>query len=94
MLSCRKPLAALAAVAAALAVAVPAASADSTAAPAAPSVDPTVCQLLAATEGPFGPTMFIGGTSLLNTLTTAGSSVGCQAPAPSQSLLPIKPLGF
>jgi hypothetical protein len=86
MLSCRKPLAALAAMAAAFAVAVPTASADATAAPAAPSVDPTVCELLTISESPFGPTMFIGGASLLSTLTNAGNSVGCAAPAPRPSL--------
>jgi hypothetical protein len=90
MLSHRKPLAALAAVTAALAVAVPAASANA-ATPRTPTVDPTVCQLLNIVEGPLGPTLFIGGSSLANVLANAGGSVGCAAPAPQSPLLPIIP---
>ena len=90
MLSRRKPLAALAGVTAALAIAVPAASA-SAATSAAPTVDPTVCQLLSLSEGPFGPTMFLGGGSLQSVLKNAGSSVGCAAPAPGQGLFPGLP---
>jgi hypothetical protein len=91
LLSRRKPLAALAALTAAIAVAVPAASANA-ATPRAPIVDPTVCQLLTLTEGPFGPGMFIGGASLTNTLVGAGNMVGCAPPAPQQGLLPFGPL--
>lgn len=90
MLSRRKPLAALAAVIAALAVAVPAASASPTSATAS-TVDPTVCELLNITRGPFGPTMFIGGASLSNTLAAAGNSVGCVAPAPQSTQPPPFP---
>jgi hypothetical protein len=90
MLSHRKPLAALAAVTVALAVAVPAASA-SAATTAAPTVDPTVCQLTNVTLGPFGLAHFLGGASLANTLTKAGASVGCPAPAAQPSLLPTVP---
>ena len=90
MLSHRKPLAALAAVTAALAIAVPAASASAATATAT-TVDPTVCQLTDITLGPFGPTHFIGGASLANVLTNAGASVGCPAPPPQPSLLPIVP---
>jgi hypothetical protein len=91
LLSLRKPLAALAAVTAALAVAVPAASANATTTRAS-TVDPTVCQLLTFSEGPFGPGMFIGGASLTSTLVNAGNSVGCTPPAPQQGLLPAGPL--
>jgi hypothetical protein len=80
MLSHRKSLAALAAVTAALAVAVPASSA-SAATTAGPTVDPTVCQLTNLTIGPFGLSQVIGGASLANTLTKAGATVGCRAPA-------------
>ncbi len=90
MLSRRKPLAALAAVTAALVVAVPAASAS--AATTTPTVDPTVCQLLNITSGPFGPTHFIGGASLADALAHAGASVGCPAPAPNPSLFPMFPV--
>jgi hypothetical protein len=90
MLSRRKPLAALAAITTALVVAVPATSA-SAATTAAPTVDPTVCQLLSITMGPFGPTQFIGGASLAAVLAGAGASVGCPAPAPTPSLLPVVP---
>jgi hypothetical protein len=90
MLSRQKPLAALAAVTAAVAIVVPAASA-SAATTTAPAVDPTVCQLLVTTMGPFGPTQFIGGASLANVLTKAGSTVNCPAPAPQPSLLPTAP---
>jgi hypothetical protein len=88
MLSRRMPLAALAAVT--LAVAVPATSANAApnAATTTTTVDPTVCQLLNITEGPFGPGMFLGGGSLRNTLAHAGASVGCPAPPPPPSLLP------
>jgi hypothetical protein len=76
MLSRPKPLAALTAVAAALAVAVPATTAS-----AAPTkalvVDPTVCQLLSFSMGPFGPTQYFGGASLATTLANSGASVGC-----------------
>jgi hypothetical protein len=90
MLSSRKPVAALAAVTAALAIAIPAASAN--AAPAAsPVVDPTVCQLLNFTQGPFGPGIFIGDASLTDTLTHAGDLVGCTPPAPEQGLMPFGP---
>ena len=80
-MSRRKPLAAVAAVAAlAVAAVAPNASAATT-----PTVDPTVCQLLAPNQGPFGtsfgPTMVPGGASLANVLATAGASVGCAAPA-------------
>jgi hypothetical protein len=92
MLSRRKPLAALAAVTAALAVAIPATSAN--AATTASSVDPTVCQLLNITAGPFGPTHFIGGASLANVLAGAGNSVGCAPLAPQQPLFPGLGLGF
>ena len=92
MLSHRKPLAALAAATAAIAVAVPTASA-SAATPRASSVDPTVCQLLNLSSGPFGPTAFIGGASLATTLANSGASVGCAAPAPQKSLLPMPALG-
>jgi hypothetical protein len=54
-------------------------------------VDPTVCQLLNLTSGPFGPTAFIGGSSLSDVLAHAGASVGCAAPAPKPSLLPTFP---
>jgi hypothetical protein len=87
LLSRRKPLAALAAVTAALAIAVPAASANA----ATPTVDPTVCQLLNFSEGPFGPGIFTGGASLTTTLVHAGNTVGCAPPAPQQGLLPIAP---
>jgi ABC-type sugar transport system substrate-binding protein len=90
MSSRRTPLAALAAVTAALAIAVPAATA-SAASPAAGSVDPTVCQLIGFSSGPFGPTMFPGGASLSNVLANAGSSVGCPAPAPQASPFPVLP---
>jgi hypothetical protein len=90
LLSRRKPLAALAAVTAALAIAVPAASANA-ATTTSPTVDPTVCQLLTFSEGPFGPGLFIGGASLTNTLVNAGNTVGC-TPAPQQGLLPVGPL--
>lgn len=80
MLSHRKPLAAVAAVTVALAVAVPAASAS-----AAPTVDPTVCSLLNTTNGPFGPTQGIGGSSLAKVLAGAGGTVGCEAPAAPSS---------
>jgi type IV secretory pathway VirB2 component (pilin) len=91
MLPRRKSLAALAALTAALAVAVPASA--SAAATTTPTVDPTVCQLLNLTSGPFGPTQFIiGGASLGAVLAHAGATVGCPAPAPSPSpLLPIAP---
>jgi type IV secretory pathway VirB2 component (pilin) len=91
MLSRRKPLAALAAVTAALVIAVPATSAS--AATTTATVDPTVCQLLNLTSGPFGPTRFIiGGASLGAVLAHAGATVGCPAPAPNPSpLLPIAP---
>jgi hypothetical protein len=52
-------------------------------------VDPTVCQLLNIVQGPFGPTQFIGGASLADVLSKAGASVGCAAPAPKPSLLPV-----
>jgi hypothetical protein len=91
MLSRPKPLAALAAVTAALAIAVPATSA-SAATTTAPTVDPTVCQLLNITMGPFGPTQFIGGASLAAVLGNAGQSVGCAAPAPQPSPWPTLPL--
>src|SRR4051794_24975111 len=94
MLSHRKPLAALAAVTVALAVAVPAASAS-----AAPTVDPTVCQLLNTTRGPYGPTQGLGGSALSSVLANAGGTVGCAAPAgpSSQPSLPGPfqlPFGF
>ena len=88
MLARRKPLAALAAVTTALAVAVPAASAS---AATTQTVDPTVCQLLNVAQGPFGPTMFLGGASLSATLQGAGSSVGCAPPAAQPSLFPPGP---
>jgi hypothetical protein len=81
----RKLAAVLAAVTAALAVAVPAASAH---AATTPTVDPQVCQLLNSAGGPFGPVQVYGGASLANVLTSAGSTVGCAAPAPTQSPLP------
>jgi hypothetical protein len=81
MLSRQKPLPALAAVTAALAIAVPAASA-SAATTTAPTVDPTVCQLVNTTMGPFGPTQFIDGASLATVLANAGASVGCAPSAP------------
>jgi ABC-type sugar transport system substrate-binding protein len=89
MLSRRKPLAALAAVTAALSIAVLTASAS--AATPAPNVDPTVCQLMNISLGPWGPGMFPGGASLDATLAKAGGTVGCQAQStsPQQSLLPI-----
>lgn len=92
MLSRRKPLAAVAAIAAALAVAVPVTNA-SAATSDGPTVDPTVCQLTNLAAGPFGPGMFIGGGSLRNTLIAAGATVGCAAPAPQTSLLPVAPFG-
>jgi hypothetical protein len=85
-MSRRKPLAVLAAALTALAAAAPAASASTA---RAPIVDPTVCQLLALSEGPFGPGMFLGGASLISTLQTAGNSVGCPAPSPQQLLFPF-----
>jgi hypothetical protein len=85
-MSRRKPLAVLAAALTALAAAAPAASASTA---RAPIVDPTVCQLLALSEGPFGPGMFLGGASLVSTLQTAGNSVGCPAPSPQQLLFPF-----
>ena len=86
MMSHRKPLAALAALTATCAFAVPAATAS---AATTPTVDPQVCQLFSLSETPFGPAgMFVGGASLSSVLTTAGSSVGCQAAAPQTSLLP------
>ena len=88
MLSRRKSLAALAAITTALAVAVPAASSSA----ATTKVDPTVCQLTDLAAGPFGPSMFVGGASLSNVLTTAGASVGCAPPAQRPSLLPANPL--
>ena len=90
MLTRRKSVAALAAVTAALAVVVPAGSAS---AAASPTVDPQVCTLLGTAEGPFGPSMFIGGASLSATLQQAGSSVNCPPPAPAArpSLLPTIP---
>ena len=91
MLSRRKSLAALASVTAALAVAVPAAGA-SAATSSGPTVDPQVCQLLNIAGGPFGPTMFFGGASLATVLANAGSTVGCQAPAPAPApALPALP---
>jgi ABC-type sugar transport system substrate-binding protein len=90
MLPRRKSLAALAAVTATLLVAVPAASA-SAATTTTPTVDPTVCQLLNFTSGPFGPTQLMGGASLAGVLAQAGAAVGCAAPAPKPSLLPIFP---
>jgi hypothetical protein len=90
MFSRQKPLAALAAVTAAVAIVVPAASA-SAATTTAPTVDPTVCQLLNISMGPFGPTQFIGGASLASTLANAGASVGCAPPAPLPSLFPTAP---
>jgi hypothetical protein len=87
-MSHRKPLTALAAVTAALALAVPAASAN---AATTPTVDPTVCQILNNEMRPFGPTMFLGGDSLRSTLANAGSSVGCPAPPPQPSWLPVLP---
>jgi hypothetical protein len=89
MLSRQKPLAALAAVTAAVAIVVPAGASAATT--TAPTVDPTVCQLLNVTRGPFGPTQFIGGASLASVLSTAGNSVGCAPPAPQASLLPTIP---
>jgi hypothetical protein len=83
----RKPLAALAAITAAIAVSVPVAGASAATTPG-PTVDPTVCQLLNTTAGPFGPTRAIGGASLASVLANAGSSVGCAAPAAQPSLLP------
>jgi hypothetical protein len=92
-MSFRKPLAALAVLAAAAAFAIPAATAGAATPKAA--VDPTVCQLLNFTEGPFGPTAFIGGGSLATVLAGAGNSVGCVAASPAagpQGLaLPIAP---
>jgi hypothetical protein len=90
MLSRRKPLAVVTAVIAAVAVAVPAASAN--AAPTTSAVDPTVCQLLNTTMGPFGPTRGIGGASLASVLANAGSSVGCAAPAAQPSFGPKIPM--
>jgi hypothetical protein len=81
MLSHRKSLAALAAAAAAVAVAVPVTSAK------AATVDPTVCQLINISAGPFGPTAFVGGASLGSVLANAGASVGCAAPPARPSLL-------
>jgi hypothetical protein len=89
MLSRPKSFAAVAVVAAALAVGIPASSAS--AATTAPTVDPTVCELTNLAAGPFGPTMFIGGTSLRNTLLAAGASVGCAPPAAIPSLFPSTP---
>jgi hypothetical protein len=86
-MSRRKPLAAVAAVTAALAVAVPAASA-SAATTTASTVDPTVCQLLNTTAGPFGPAQYVGGASLVTVLNNTGASVGCAPAAPQPSLLP------
>ena len=84
MLSGLKAAAGLAAVIATLAVAVPAASASAKATPSS-SVDPTVCQLLGSVTGSLGSARFAGGASLVNTLTNAGNSVGCPAPAPRAS---------
>jgi hypothetical protein len=84
-MSCRKPLAALAAITAALAVAVPVTSAS---AATTPTVNPQVCSLLDAAQGPFGPTMFYGGSSLGAVLANTGASVNCPPPAPRPSLLP------
>jgi type IV secretory pathway VirB2 component (pilin) len=82
MLSRRMPLMALAAVTAAFAVTVPAANA-SVATNADSAVDPTVCELLNSTRGPFGPSHFIiGGASLGSVLDGAGASVGCAPPPP------------
>jgi hypothetical protein len=89
MLFRRSRLAALAAVTGALAVAIPATSASAATPATGPIVDPTVCQLLSITEGPFGPTMFIGGASLAHVLATAGNSVGCPAPTPAPT--PTRP---
>ncbi|HYZ30448.1 MAG TPA: hypothetical protein VE570_15400 [Thermoleophilaceae bacterium] len=91
MLSRRKPIAALAAIAVTAAISVPAATA-SAATTDAPAVDPTVCQLTNLAAGPFGPGMFIGGTSLRNTLLAAGASVGCAPPPAQASPLPLGPL--
>jgi hypothetical protein len=55
-------------------------------------VDPQVCQLLNLSMGPFGPTAFIGGSSLSNVLAGAGATVNCPAPAPQPSLLPFPSL--
>ena len=85
MPSCRKPMAAVAAVTAALALAVPAMSASAKTTQN-PTVDPTVCGILNEGMGPFGPTMFLGGASLKNTLAQAGNTVGCPA-APSKPSL-------
>jgi hypothetical protein len=89
----RKPAAVLAAVTAALAVAVPAASAS---AAANPTVDPQVCQLLSSAGGPFGPAQFYGGASLASVLTSAGSTVGCAAPAPAPAptVSPLPTMGW
>jgi hypothetical protein len=90
MLSSRKPLAALAAVVTTLAVAASATGASAaTTTAAAPTVDPQVCLLLNLTRGPFGPTAFLGGASLSNVLGNVGNSVGCPAPPPTPSLLPL-----
>ena len=83
----RKSVAALACVTAALAVGLPAASASAT-----PTVDPQVCTLLSFAEGPFGPTMFFGGSSLGAVLQHAGSTVNC--PAPAQPTSPWHLPGF
>jgi hypothetical protein len=90
MLSCRKPVAALAALTAATAVAVPAATAPA-AATAAPTVDPQVCVLLNLSLGPFGPTHFFGGASLAAVLSNVAASVNCPPPAPLVPLLPTLP---
>jgi type IV secretory pathway VirB2 component (pilin) len=86
MLSHRKPLIGLAAVTATLAVAIPAASANAATTAGSATVDPTVCQLLNFSMGPFGPTMFpLGGASLGATLAHAGQAVNCPA-APARQL--------
>jgi hypothetical protein len=86
MLSRRTPLVGLAAVTATLAVAIPVASANAAPTAGSPAVDPTVCQLLNFSMGPFGPTMFpLGGASLAATLAHAGQSVNCPA-APARQL--------
>jgi hypothetical protein len=92
MLSHRKPLIGLAAVTATLAVAIPAASANAATTAGSATVDPTVCQLLNTTMGPFGPTRGIGGASLASVLANAGSSVGCAAAPAQPSLGPKIPM--
>jgi hypothetical protein len=90
MLSCRKPVAALAALTAAAAVAVPAASADA-ATTGPPTVDPQVCVLLNIARAPFGPTSFFGGASLAAVLSNVADSVNCPPPPPLSPLLPTLP---